>query len=210
MPTHLIRREFDPETLQAIGVVAIEWSRFEWFVDQATNAVLGLGPKIGRVAISAKQPFETRLENLRRLLQAGPQRDRVGADLADEVRRHLASKARQDAQGFRNGLLHGLWLEDEKTGEALLQVTAGDWWIDAKTPTPEGWSSAVIDPLGIPLDASAIRARADAITDLADKMADLHMRVKEMLDTRQSARQATTFFEASAMPYPSTAGIQEK
>lgn len=105
------------EQLQAIGMVASEWSYLESIVETAIWELAYLGEDIGR-AITTHVGMRTRLDMLRTLFRLRSDDERAATKL-DKLCDKIDRAARK-----RNELVHALWVRGEYGSPMTLTVMA--------------------------------------------------------------------------------------
>lgn len=102
MPEYRIRRSLPVAHSREIGRIVTHWSFLEWRLKNVAYALLGIGPKEGRLAV--RQPrasdYVTMLQDLLDLKHVP-----VSVDL-QKFRKLL-----NDLGDYRNSLVHGVWLK---------------------------------------------------------------------------------------------------
>lgn len=90
------------EQLHAIGMIAVEGSQFEQFLELAIWAMLGLPTKIGAL-LTTRQNFDMKIKTFARVAN----RKFNDKELRQKAA-NLASRFR-DSSGRRNDIIHALW-----------------------------------------------------------------------------------------------------
>lgn len=139
-----------------IGRFITRWAYLEWMVSEILYSLMGVDPKIGRLAVR-EPPIEARLTLVQKT--AGLQK------VAVSVNWKKLKSTLQEMADFRNKLAHGIWLDDPNTPHPAVRQVTGSY-----TPKQGGKSyDAKIHPASLPVPLYELR-NAVAGIDHANRM----------------------------------------
>ena len=150
-----------------IGRIMTRWAYIEWQLEQITYRIVGVGPKIGRLAIreprvDAHITMITDLMKLRKIT--------VGTNLT------RLSEGLVQLKSMRDAIAHGIWLKHPSTKLPMLQYTKGKWSIAAMPNTKR-----IVHPQAVPFTIKKLRAFVRSFDGAASTISNLEKEIAAQL-----------------------------
>ncbi len=150
-----------------IGRIMTRWAYIEWQLEQITYRVVGVGQKIGRLAIREPRidAHITMIEDVMKLRKIT-----VNTDLTK------LSIGLVQLKNFRDAIAHGIWIKHPSTKLPTLQYTKGKWSIAAMPNTKR-----VVEPQGFPITIEILREFVWSLKGAAHTVSKLETEIAAQL-----------------------------
>ena len=170
MAEYPVRRRIPTAHSIQIGRIITRWAVLEWRLRNTIYALLGIGPKEGRITVR-EQRAENYITTIKDLMKI--KRISIQFDLIKYI------KFLKILREHRNNLAHGIWLKHPDFEEPVLQLIKGKWNPDPSNPKTK--TKRVIDPEGALIRPQELRQFSQLIDKAIDAAAQLEDQVTRAL-----------------------------
>lgn len=184
-----------------IGRVIVAYAAMEMVLSKIIYALLGVGPKEGRLAIREPRALD-RFELIRDLANL--------SGIADYPGTKLLAEGIKEVMIQRDQLAHGVWVRHPETGKLLLRLTKGQW---QPVKGQRGNTKRLVKPEGIIYGPESARSLHSLIMALIPKIDHYGQAIQQAVQTSRrespeasgepSQTHSQSLIESPSTPLPS-------
>ena len=150
-----------------IGRIIMRWAFVEWQLKQIVYRIVGVGPKVGRLAV--QQPrVDAHITMIADVMKL--QKITVSTDFKK------LSDGLVQLKNIRDAIAHGVWMKHPSTKLPMLQITKGKWSIAAMPGIKR-----VVEPQGAVVTIEKLREIVRSIEGAARTVSKLETEIAAQL-----------------------------